>query len=204
MDRGWKMLSRCECTVKGRWNESKIHYIMRLEGELGTHLQRKQVLLLNIKYREISYFCDMKLISSSWNLPLLSGPSSVYPTPSLWFCWTASTSCSLWPPPRYSSGICDGKDGRQMNYCSLHTGPHAHSSLLGSVWLQGMSFYFRLYCFISVKSVTCKCDDFWMSDDEVVRKIFSLNSEARRTNLPVLLLEKLLGCLAVQITQSQG
>ena len=59
------MLSRCECTVKGRWNESKIHYIMRLEGELGTHLQRKQVLLLNIKYREISYFCDMKLISSS-------------------------------------------------------------------------------------------------------------------------------------------
>ena len=41
-----------------------------------------------------------------------------------------------------------------------------------------------------------------MSDDEVLGKILSLKSEARRTNLPVFLLEKLLDCLAVQITQA--
>ena len=41
-----------------------------------------------------------------------------------------------------------------------------------------------------------------MADDEVVRKILSLNSETRRTYLPVLLLEKLQDCLAVEITET--
>ena len=41
-----------------------------------------------------------------------------------------------------------------------------------------------------------------MSDDEVERKILPLNPQAVGTNLPVLLLQELQDCLAVQITQT--
>ena len=41
-----------------------------------------------------------------------------------------------------------------------------------------------------------------MTDDEVVRKIFPLYSQAIRTNLPVFLLQKLEDCLTAQITEA--
>ena len=51
-------------------------------------------------------------------------------------------------------------------------------------------------------SVTCNIVDVRMSDDEVERKILPLDCQTIGTNLPVLLLEEVQNCLAVEITET--